>query len=191
MQKARNMIIDGYRKGVQLQKDKYGLFFIFNGRNPLNTLNIESYNILTEQTSKDTISTVGRGLIGSALFGYAGTTAALTGKENKIYTIKVYWDKSIRKDANYSIFELDEEFYKVFMATCARTEQDQKEIDYIHHLLHPDKYPNPNQEQNPDTNNENSIDIKSKLAELKSIYEEGLITEEEYSSKKQELLKKM
>lgn len=129
MPKARNMIIDGYKKGTQLQMDKYGIFYIFNGRNPLN-YDIKSYEILSEEISKNVKSTVGRGLIGSALFGVAGASAALTGKEDKIYTIKVIWDdygeKTIREP---SILELDSEFYKMFMMKCVRTSEQQKLLD--------------------------------------------------------------
>ena len=116
MPKARNMIIDGYKKGIQLQIDNMGIFYIFNGRNPINNVDIESYEILSEETSKNVVSTVGRGLVGSAIFGLAGTSASLTGKEDKIYTIRANWDKYIWKnERDYSIFELDQTFYKMFI----------------------------------------------------------------------------
>lgn len=252
MPKARNMIIDGYKKGIQLQKDQYGIFYIFNGRNPLGKEDFTSYQILTEESNKDTVSTVGRGLIGSALFGHAGISASLTGKENRIYTIKVNWDKDVYKDSEPSILELDSDFYKTFMLKCTRTEEDQKEFEEIKRMLHPERYgvqppkyiydytkwlkhnnlkderPKINDiywnalDDNPDTNpildccrminpkyeefmkkqqsksepenndnNKNNTDIKSKLKELKSMFEEDLITEEEYNNKKQELLSKM
>ncbi len=191
MPKARNMIIDGYKKGTQLQKDQYGIFYIFNGRNPLGKGDFTSYQILTEESSKDTVSTVGRGLIGSALFGHAGISASLTGKENKIYTIKVYWDKDIYKDSDPSILELDSDFYKTFMLKCARTEEDQKEFEEIKRMLHPERYKQEVQEIENKDKSSDATDIKSKLKELKSMYEEDLITEEEYNKKKQELLSKM
>ena len=37
----------------------------------------------------------------------------------------------------------------------------------------------------------NNTDVKSKLKELKSMFEEDLITEEEYNSKRKELLNKL
>ncbi len=184
------MIIDGYKKGTQLQKDQYGIFYIFNGRNPLDKGDFTSYQILTEESSKDTISTVGRGLIGSALFGHAGISASLTGKENKIYTIKVYWYKYIYKDSDPSILELDSDFYKTFMLKCARTEEDQKKFEEIKRILHPERYKQEIQEANQNTS-ANPLDIKSKLKELKLMFEDDLITEEEYNNKKKELLSKM
>lgn len=248
MAKARNMIIDGYKKGTQLQMDKWGIFYIFNGRNPLNG-EFESYEILTEETSKDVVSTVGRGLLGSAIFGFAGTSASLTGKENKIYTIRANYDDydyrnyTIKKNKKgYSILELDQEFYKMFMLKCVRTEEEQRRMmkaripskykyDYkkwleYNHLQddfsretqefhdafkegnNPDTNPildccrsiNPKweeymkaQEQTQPTNiiSSDTTDVKSKLKELKSMYEEDLITEEEYNSKRQELLSKI
>lgn len=251
MPKARNMIIDGYKKGTQLQMDNYGLFYIFNGRNPID--GIESYEILTVETSKDVVSTVGRGLFGSALFGLAGTSASLTGKENKIYTIRINYDDfdymnyTTKKDKKgYSVLELDQDFYKIFMLKSIRTEEQQKRMmdaripskynydyhawikynnlenatkDELIHLEKPfwdafDNNPEANpildccrsinpkweeymkqqeqqnteqQEQQP-TQSNNPFDIKSKLQQLKSMYEEDLITEEEYNNKKQELL---
>lgn len=251
MPKARNMIIDGYKKGTQLQMDEYGLFYIFNGRNPI--IGIESYEIITEETIKDVVSTVGRGLIGSALFGFAGTSASLTGKENKIYTIRANWDDydyenyTIKKDKKgCSILELDQDFYKMFILKSVRTEEQQKQMikartpskykyDYEIWLKH-NNLQNATKEEliyldkpffdalqnNPETNpildccrsinpkweeymkqqeqvnqqqtqptTDNTSNIKSKLQQLKSMYEEDLITEEEYNNKKQELLSKM
>lgn len=246
MPKARNMIIDGYKKGTQLQMDNIGIFYIFNGRNPIDKVDIESYEILSEENSKDVTSTVGRGLVGSALFGFAGTSAALTGKENKIYTIRVNWDKYVWKDGrDYSVFELDQTFYKMFKLKCIRTSQYQKELEerrnsppkkylynytkWLQHNNLKDERPKINDtywdalDNNPETNPildccrsinpkweeymkqqeqssqeqytqptiNNTSDVKSKFQQLKSMYEEDLITEEEYNNKKQELLSQM
>lgn len=183
MSKARNMIIDGYKKGIQLQMDNIGMFYIFNGRNPIDSCDIVSHQLLSEETSKNVTSTVGRGLLGSAIFGFAGASAALTGKEDKIYTIKVIWENYKRNIIREpSIFELDSEFYKMFMMTCVRTPEEQKlyeDADLTQKL-------DSTQQTTNDTTN-----IKSKLQQLKSMYEEDLITEEEYNSKRQELLSKM
>ena len=239
------MIIDGYKKGIQLQMDNVGIFYIFNGRNPINDINIESYELLTEETSKDVVSTVGRGLVGSAIFGLAGTSASLTGKENRIYTVRVNWDKYVHKDGrDYSVFELDQSFYKMFMLKCTRTPQYQKELEeqrnrppkkYLYSYVKWLQYNNLKDERpkindtywnalnnNPETNpildccrsinpkweeymkrqeqsyqeqtqqtTSDASNIKSKLQQLKSMYEEELITEEEYSAKRQELLGQM
>lgn len=104
MPKARNMIIDGYKKGTQLYKDQYCLYYLFNGKNPMTKNNIENYQILTEESNKDITSTVGRGLIGSALFGHAGISASLTGKENKIYTIRIDWDQDCGEKIENPVF---------------------------------------------------------------------------------------
>lgn len=191
MPKARNMIIDGYKKGMQLYKDQYCLYYIFNGKNPMTKDNIENYQILAEESSKDTVSTVGRGLLGSALFGHAGISASLTGKENKIYTIRIDWDQDCsEKNREPSILELDSDFYKTFMLKCARTEEDQKEYEEIKRIMYPERYTQEVQETSQNTTSD-ATDIKSKLKELKSMFEEDLITEEEYNDKRQELLGKM
>lgn len=248
MSKARNMIIDGHLKGQQLHMDQYGLFYIFNGRNPIET--IKSYEILSEETEKDVTSTVGRGVIGSALFGNAGISASLTGKENKKYTIRATWfRKTWRDQEKYSILELDQEFYKMFLIKsvctpeqCKRIEEGKIPSKYSYDvdkwladnnipnrkdpradvwwdcffektrkvppeenpMLDPYRSINPEyeeymkvQQQNQETQSKDSVDntenadIKSKLKELKSIYEEDLITEEEYNNKKQELLSEL
>ena len=190
MPKARNMIIDGFRKGTQLYKDQYGLYYMFNGREPLTKGDIESYQVLTEESSKDTVSTVGRGLAGAALFGAAGMSASLTGKENKIYTIRVDWDQDIHKNSSASILELDSEFYKVFMIKCTRTEKDEKDREWVKRFFYPERYAQESSEE-PQKATSNTEEIRPKLKELKSMFEEGLITEEEYNNKKQELLSKM
>ena len=241
MSKARNMIIDGYKKGNKLQMDQYGLFYIFNGRNPIEP--IKSYEILSEETEKDVKSTVGRGLIGSALFGNAGISASLTGKENKKYTIRAIWFRKTWKDQEeYSILELDQEFYKMFVLKSVCTPEEVQRIEhakipdkYIYDVerwlsdnnipnrkdpraevwwdcFGSDKYPeenpmlapyrsiNPEYEeymkaqQSSEINTNiipNNIDVKSKLKELKSMFEENLITEEEYNGKRKELLDKL
>ncbi len=191
MPKARNMIIDGYKKGTQLYKDQYCLYYLFNGKNPMTKNNIENYQILTEESNKDITSTVGRGLIGSALFGHAGISASLTGKENKIYTIRIDWDQDCgEKNREPSILELDSDFYKTFMLKCARTEEDQKEYEEIKRIMYPKRYTQKSQETSKSSST-NAADIKSKLKELKTMFEEDLITEEEYNNKKQELLSKI
>lgn len=240
MAKARNMIIDGYKKGTQLQMDQYGIFYIFNGRNPIDA-NVKSFKILSEETSKDVVSTVGRALIGSALFGNIGATASLTGKENKVYTVHVIWRKQKWNDIEKSsVFELDTDFYKMFVTKCTCTPEIEARLD---NLLIPEKYKysykkwcehnnvelvigktrnktfvhalcnnpetnpildccrsiNPEweeymkeqQTQSTDIASSETTDIKSKLKELKSMFEEDLITEEEYNSKRQELLDRM
>lgn len=188
MPKARNMIVDGYKKETQLYKDQYCLYYIFNGKNSITKTDVVSYQILTEESSKDTVSTVGRGLLGATLFGHAGISASLTGKENKIYTIRIDWDQDSYKNREPSILELDSDFYKTFMLKCARTEEDQKEYEEIKRILHPERYAHELQETNKTAT---QPDTKSKLKELKSMFEEDLITEEEYNLKKQELLSKM
>ncbi len=189
MPKARNMIIDGYKKGMQLYKDQYCLYYIFNGKNPMTKNNIENYQILTEESSKDTVSTVGRGLIGTALFGHAGISASLTGKENKIYIIRIDWDQDcFPENIEPSILELDSDFYKTFMLKCARTEEDQKEYEEIKRIMYPERYTQEVQQNNNQNTSSDTSDTKAKLKELKSMFEEDLITEEEYNSKKQELL---
>ena len=190
MPKARNMIIDGYKKGIQLQKDQYCLYYVFNGKTPITKIDVANYQILSEESSKDTVSTVGRGILGSMLFGQAGISASLTGKENKIYTIKIDWDQDCWKGREPSILELDSDFYKTFMLKCARTEEDQKEFERIRCMLYPEVYEQEIQETSQNTTS-NTTDIKSKLKELKAMFEENLITGEEYNNKKHELLNKM
>ena len=243
MSKARNMIIDGYKKGNKLQMDQYGLFYIFNGRNPIEP--IKAYEILSEETEKDVTSTVGRGLIGSALFGNAGISASLTSKEHKKYTIRATWFRRTWKDQEeYSILELDQEFFKMFVLKSVCTPEEVKRIEdakipdkFIYDVdkwlsdnnipnrkdpkakvwwdcfypntrkVPPEKNPmlapyrslNPEyeeymkaQQQAEITNNTISdTDVKFKMKELKSMYEEDLITEEEYNNKRKELLDKL
>lgn len=76
------------------------------------------------------------------------------------------------------------------MLKCAHTEEDQKEYEEIKRIMYPERYIQKSQETSK-SSSANAVDVKSKLKELKSMFEEDLITEEEYNNKKQELLSKM
>lgn len=95
-----------------------------------------------------------------------------------------------QKNREPSILELDSDFYKTFMLKCARTEEDQKEYEEIKRIMYPERYTQEVQEMSQNTTSD-ATDIKSKLKELKSMFEEDLITEEEYNNKKQEVLSKI
>ena len=244
MAKARNMYIEGFNKGYSIKKNNIGEY-------PIRSNNIESYKILSEESYKNVASTITRGVVGTMLIGGVGASAALTGKEDKIYTIYIEWHNNLGS----SIIELDQEYYKLFITKCQPTPTNKNfksAIDCSKKKDEPPKYiynyekwlsynninddggvveeylkalnnfPSKNpvldccrsinpeweeymqQSDNPvqnvedevvsaieDKTTEISTDIKSKLKELKSLFEEDLITEAEYTSKKKDLLSKL
>ncbi|MDE5539817.1 MAG: SHOCT domain-containing protein, partial [Bacilli bacterium] len=118
-------------------------------------------------------------IIGGIIAGEAG---AIIGSRKPIESVKssstVHDKQSVLMYSNNSsmILKFNSEVYDVLLDLLP-----EKEYEYTIHET---------KESSPNTPSD-TTDTKSKLKELKSMFEEDLITEEEYNSKKQELLSKM
>ena len=76
----------------------------------LNKFEVDSYDVITEDTRKSAASGVARGAVGVALLGPVGMLAGLSAKNKSIVTLAVRF-----KDGKNSLLEVDEKIYKKFV----------------------------------------------------------------------------
>lgn len=112
MAKAKNMVVSGdyLNKPIMLLKDNLVLLVGFVKQYPLNKDTIEEYEVIDEEKSKSTSSTILRAGVGSALLGPLGLLAGVGAKQKGIYNIAI-----IFKDGKKSLIEVDEKIYNKLM----------------------------------------------------------------------------
>lgn len=80
----------------------------------LDRVDVERYEVVTEEQSKSAASGVARGLVGGALLGPVGMLAGgLSAKNKGVYTLAVQF-----KDGKRSLIEVDEKVYKAIVKSC-------------------------------------------------------------------------
>lgn len=76
----------------------------------VNKKSIESYERITEESTKSASSAVMRGALGAFLLGPVGLLAGASAKNKGVYTIALLF-----KDGKKSLIEIDDQIYKVFI----------------------------------------------------------------------------
>ena len=113
--KAKNKVIAGDYNDYKITTNgSYGCITkdsFLNAVAYLNKRQIESYDLITEETMKSGTSAILRGMAGVALLGGVGILAGLSAKNKGIYTIAIQW-----KDGKKSLIEIDDKLYKKFVA---------------------------------------------------------------------------
>lgn len=109
---AKNKVIAGDNMGKMISQG-FGIVQIGNGvRNE--TINISSYEVITEDKAKSAASGIGRGLVGGALLGPVGAIAGIASAKNKgIYTVAIEYDGGKK-----SLVEINDKIYKAIVATA-------------------------------------------------------------------------
>lgn len=116
MAKARNKVIAGEYDGKAISAS-FGIVSIITGFGKsvnIDSSNVESYELLTDEHRKSAKSGVARGLVGGALLGPVGLIAGgISAKEKGIYQIAIMF-----KDGNKSLIECDDKIYKAIIKSC-------------------------------------------------------------------------
>ena len=112
---AKNMVIAGdyINKGVGGNANIVFISMGFGLKNmlQLDKSTVESYEVITEETSKSAASGVVRGAVGAALLGPIGLLAGgLSAKNKGALTIALRF-----KDGKNSLLEIDDKKYKVLI----------------------------------------------------------------------------
>ena len=147
------------------------------------TLNGEiEYNSIIKPTGKS-ISLSGA-IVGGAIAGTAGMVIGATKDRNKIST-------EIEKNDNRKIYVYYKDNHgeiKMFTVEKSFNSEDFYFDEYIKKILptKSDRYLLVHKEQNNTDKN-----IEDKLIKLKKLFEDGLISEDDYKEKKKEILKKI
>lgn len=110
---AKNMVIAGDYQGKGVSAS-FGTPFInvkLGQMLALDKFNVESYEVITEETRKSAASGVARGLVGGALLGPVGLLAGgLSAKNKGTVTLAIQF-----KDGKKSLLEVDDKIYKAIV----------------------------------------------------------------------------
>lgn len=161
---AKNKVIDGDYKGKNVVATALGITIVTGlfKKVMIDENTIDSYEIFDSEKKTSATSAIGRGAVGSLFLGPIGLLAAASAKKKGVYIVAIQF-KNFKK----SLIEIDEKIYKKLLL-----------LNF-----------NNNTQDHIDRNNQNDIATKIKsLAELK---EQGILTEEEFTTKKCELLQKL
>ena len=109
---AKNMVIAGdyIGKGVSRIGGVVQIYLDRKNYILLDKYEIDSYDVITEETTKSAASGVARGAVGAALLGPVGLLAGMSAKNKGVYTIAIRF-----KDGKKSLIEVDEKIYKEFI----------------------------------------------------------------------------
>lgn len=110
---AKNMVIAGdYQgKGVGVSLGTPFINIKFGKMLELDKFNLDSYEVITEESRKSAASGVARGIVGGALLGPVGMLAGgLSAKNKGTVTVAVQF-----KDGKKSLLEVDDKIYKAIV----------------------------------------------------------------------------
>lgn len=117
MAKAKNKVIAGDYEGKKVDGGGLSLAFIMDGM--LKTINLDSknvktYELITDEHRKSAKSGVARGIVGGALLGPVGMLAGGISAKNKgIYQVAIEFT-----DGKRSLLEVDDKIYNAIVKGC-------------------------------------------------------------------------
>lgn len=173
---AKNKVVEGEYKGKSIISSLGNVSIVigFTKSFPLDSTTIAAYELLSGDKKVSATSAVGRGALGGFLLGPVGLLAAASAKKKGVYLIAVNF-----KDGNSSLLEVDEKIYQALL----------KKLAFIK---------NNNDNSNDNSNERNNVaandsdnNILNQIKQLAELKDQGILTEEEFSKKKVELLAKL
>lgn len=161
---AKNKVIDGEYNGKNVVVTALGITIVTGlfKKVMIDENTVEKYEIFDSEKKTSAASAIGRGAVGNLFLGPVGLLAAASAKKKGVYVIAVQF-----KDGKRSLLEVDEKIYKKMLLLNFRNEDKDDELNLS------------------SSSNEDVPEQIKKLSELK---EQGILTEEEFSNKKAELL---
>ncbi|WP_199798546.1 SHOCT domain-containing protein [Clostridium tetani] len=165
---AKNKVIDGDYKGKSVVPTALGITIVLGlfKKVMINESTVENYDVFDSEKTTSATSAMGRGALGSFFLGPIGLLAATSAKKKGVYVIAVQF-----KDGKRSLIEVNEKIYKQILLLNFRKDGNGK-----------------NERSLNASRNEDIVEQIEKLAKLK---DSGILTEEEFSNKKTELLSKI
>ena len=163
---AKNRVIAGAYQG-KLINQALGSPYIQIGF--LKTLELKgqvtNYEILDATSTKSASSAVMRGAIGAALLGPVGLLAGLSAKNKKSKLIALKF-----KDGQECVVDVDDKVYRAILKTLVGIKSTFDESS-------------PNQLEN-----KSEISVPDEILKFKDLMDKGIISEEEFQTKKKQLL---
>ena len=165
---AKNKVIDGDYKGKSVVPTALGITIVlgFFKKVMINEITVENYEVFDSEKTTSATSAMGRGALGSFFLGPIGLLAATSAKKKGVYMIAIQF-----KDGKRSLIEVNKKVYKQILLLNFRKDDNSK-----------------NERSLNASSNEDIVGQIEKLAKLK---DSGILTEEEFSNKKAELLSKI
>lgn len=162
---AKNKVIEGDYKG-KIITSGFGIVTMATGFFKSMTLDkntVSNYEIIDGDKRISASSAIGRGALGHFLLGPIGLMAAASAKKKGVYIIALEF-----KDGKNSLIEVDDKIYKNLI----------KKLSLI---------------KNNTVNKAEKIEqnIPEQIKQLAQLKEQGILTEEEFSNKKRQLLEKL
>ncbi|WP_199798726.1 SHOCT domain-containing protein [Clostridium tetani] len=165
---AKNKVIDGDYKGKSVVPTALGITIVLGlfKKVMINESTVENYEVFDSEKTTSAASAMGRGALGGFFLGPIGLLAATSAKKKGVYVIAIQF-----KDGKRSLIEVNEKVYKQILLLNFRKDDNSK-----------------NERSLNASSNEDIVGQIEKLAKLK---DSGILTEEEFSNKKTELLSKI
>lgn len=114
---AKNTVIAGDYEGKIVCNNNAGVYIPLNfsgsKKVKLDKENIETYEVITEETRKSASSGIMRGAVGAAILGPVGLLAGVSAKNKGLFTVAIKF-----KDGKNSLIEIDDKVYKVLVKQC-------------------------------------------------------------------------
>lgn len=113
---AKNKVIAGDYKGcdIKMMLGTISIATLSFKRPIIDSKNVDSYEVVTDEHRKSAVSGAMRGLVGGFLLGGAGLLAGgLSAKSKGIYQVAILF-----KDGKKSLIEVDDKLYKAIIAKC-------------------------------------------------------------------------
>jgi hypothetical protein len=117
---AKNKIIAGDFNGCRIKLVDIDYLCLEESFANGSSMNIKSYELITDEHTKSAASGISRGLIGGALLGPVGLLAGVLSASNKsVYVLAIQYilfgkPNEIKK----SLIEVDDKIYKAIVSAC-------------------------------------------------------------------------
>lgn len=107
MRSAKNRVIAGKYEDMPL----LSISGDWRSSSRISAKTVDHYEVLDQESAKSMSSAITRGLVGGAILGPIGVTAATTAKAKSIWTVVVYYKNCDEK----SMLEMDDKTYHLFL----------------------------------------------------------------------------
>ncbi|WP_291563721.1 MULTISPECIES: SHOCT domain-containing protein [unclassified Clostridium] len=164
---AKNKVIDGEYNGKNVIITALGITIVTGlfKKVMIDENTVEKYEIFDSEKKTSATSAIGRGVAGSLFLGPVGLLAVASAKKKGVYVIAIEF-----KDGKRSLLEVDEKIYRKMLLLNFRNEDRADEVNLC---------------------NSSQEDILEQIKKLSELKDQGILTEEEFTTKKTDLLAKL
>jgi len=149
----------------------------------INEDTVESYEVIGADSNVSTASAATRGAVGYALLGPLGIAAALTAKKKGIHTIAINFT-----DGKNCVIETDNNMYQSITSILMKIKKsNEAKQQVIEQQMVAQQQPAQFQAQ-PTIVQQSNISVADEIMKFKELLDGGVISQEEFDTKKKQLL---